>query len=62
MFEGGMWIIFLEMGLVLVLAAFIVWWTWPRAKKPEDPTASKDSGKPEDRTASQDPGKPGPKP
>ena len=46
MFDGGMWIIFLEMALVLALAAFIVWWTWPRAKKPEDRTANKDSGKP----------------
>ncbi len=46
MFDGGMWIIFLEMALVLVLAVFIVWWTWPRPKKPEDRTAGKDSGKP----------------
>lgn len=46
MFEGGMWIIFLEMALVLALAVFIVWWTWPRPKKPEDRTTAKDAGKP----------------
>ena len=34
MFDGGMWIILLEMGAVLLLGAFIVWWTWPRPKKP----------------------------
>ena len=34
MFDGGMWIIFLEMGAVLLLGVFIVWWTWPRPKKP----------------------------
>jgi hypothetical protein len=27
-----MWIVYLEMGLALVLAVFIVWFTWP--KKP----------------------------
>ena len=32
MFEGGMWIIYLEMVAVLVLAALIVWWTMPRRK------------------------------
>ena len=46
MFEGGMWIIFLELALVLALAVFIVWWTWPRPKKPEDRTTARDSGKP----------------
>lgn len=34
MFDDGMWIIFLEMGAVLMLGALIVWWTWPRPKKP----------------------------
>jgi hypothetical protein len=30
-----MWVVLLEMGVVLALAVFIVWWTWPR-KKPRD--------------------------
>jgi hypothetical protein len=25
----------IEAGLALALAAFIIWWTWPRPKKPE---------------------------
>jgi hypothetical protein len=25
-----MWIVYLEMGVALVLAVFIVWFTWPR--------------------------------
>jgi len=28
-----MWVIYLEVLLVLGLAAFIVWFTWPRKKK-----------------------------
>jgi len=28
-----MWVIYLEVILVLGLAAFIVWFTWPRKKK-----------------------------
>jgi hypothetical protein len=32
----AMWIIFVEMGVVLLIAALIVWWTWPRKKKPDD--------------------------
>lgn len=35
MFEGGMWIIYLEMLAVLAIAALIVWWTLPRRKKPD---------------------------
>ena len=27
-----MWVIYLEIGLVLVLVAFILWWTWPKKK------------------------------
>jgi len=27
-----MWVVYLEMGIALFLAVFIVWWTWP--KKP----------------------------
>jgi hypothetical protein len=34
MFEGGMWIIYLEMLAVLAIGALIVWWTLPRGKKP----------------------------
>lgn len=25
-----MWVVYLEMGVVLALAALIVWWTWPK--------------------------------
>jgi hypothetical protein len=28
-----MWVIYTEMLLALALAAFIVWWTWPKKKK-----------------------------
>jgi len=28
-----MWIVYLEMALALALAAFIIWFTWPRKKK-----------------------------
>jgi len=28
-----MWIIYLEIVLVLAIAAFIVWFTWPRKRK-----------------------------
>jgi len=27
-----MWVIYLEVGVVLALAALIVWWTWPKKK------------------------------
>ena len=30
-----MWVVLLEMGVVLGLAAFIIWFTWP--KKPDPP-------------------------
>lgn len=30
-----MWLL-LEAGVALALLAFIVWWTWPRRKKPGD--------------------------
>jgi len=34
--EGrAMWVIFLEIGVVLAIAALIVWWTWPRNRKDE---------------------------
>ncbi len=28
-----MWVIFLEMGAVLLIGAGIVWWTWPKKKR-----------------------------
>jgi hypothetical protein len=30
-----MWVVYLEMGLALALAVFIVWWTLPK-KPPKD--------------------------
>jgi hypothetical protein len=27
-----MWVVYLEMLLALGLAAFIVWWTWPKRR------------------------------
>jgi hypothetical protein len=27
-----MWVIYLEVGVVLALAALMVWWTWPKKK------------------------------
>jgi hypothetical protein len=31
-----MWVVILEMGLALALAAFIVWWTWPSGRDDKD--------------------------
>ena len=31
-----MWVVYVEMLLALALAAFIVWWTWPKKKKDGD--------------------------
>jgi cbb3-type cytochrome oxidase subunit 3 len=31
-----MWVIYLEIGLVLFLIAFILWWTWPKKKDKND--------------------------
>jgi hypothetical protein len=28
-----MWVIYLEIGVALLLAVLIVWWTWPKNKK-----------------------------
>ena len=36
MFEGGMWIFYLEMLVVLAVAGFIVWWTLPKKKPPPE--------------------------
>ena len=33
MFEGGVWIFYVEVLIVLALGGFIVWWTMPRKKK-----------------------------
>lgn len=33
MFEGGVWIFYVEVLMVLALGGFIVWWTMPRKKK-----------------------------
>ena len=35
MFEGGMWIFYVEMLVVLALGGFIVWWTMPKKKAQE---------------------------
>ena len=32
----SMWVVYLEMGLVLALAVFIVWWTWPKKRRDDD--------------------------
>jgi hypothetical protein len=31
-----MWVVYLEMGLALGLAVFIVWWTWPKKRRDDD--------------------------
>jgi hypothetical protein len=31
-----MWVIFLEMGAVLLIAGLIVWWTWPKKRDKAD--------------------------
>jgi hypothetical protein len=33
--ERTMWVVYLEIGLALGLAGFIVWWTWPKPKEKE---------------------------
>lgn len=30
--QSGFWIFLLESAIVLGLAVFIVWWTWPKKK------------------------------
>jgi len=35
--SSGLWIILLEAGLALALAAFLVWWTLPRRPETKDP-------------------------
>jgi cyanate permease len=44
MFEGGMWIMYLEMLAVLAIGALIVWWTLPRKKKPATDKAMERAG------------------
>jgi hypothetical protein len=31
-----MWVVYIEILLALALAAFIVWWTWPRKNRDRD--------------------------
>lgn len=38
----GMWVILLEIGLALGLAAFIVWWTWPKKRAPDGAEATRE--------------------
>ncbi len=40
----GMWVILLEIGLVIGLAAFIVWWTWPKRRDVEGDDANDGDG------------------
>ncbi|HEX2566547.1 MAG TPA: hypothetical protein VHL85_06785 [Burkholderiales bacterium] len=37
-----MWVVYLEMGLALALAVFIVWWTRPRSKERDRSLPAKD--------------------
>lgn len=39
-----MWVILLEIGLAIGLAAFIVWWTWPKKRDADSPDAERKSG------------------
>ena len=41
----NMWVIFLEIGVVIALAALIVWWTWPKKRRSN---ADSNSGKGKD--------------
>ena len=43
MFEGGMWIFYLEVLIVLALGGFIVWWTMPKKKKAQDAGQTRES-------------------
>ena len=47
--RDGMWVILLEIGLVIGLASFIVWWTWP--KKRDGEATGGESKDPNDRGA-----------
>jgi hypothetical protein len=40
--QPGMWVILLEIGLVIGLAAFIVWWTWPKKRDGEGVDAERE--------------------
>jgi len=42
-----MWVILLEIGLVIGLAAFIVWWTWPKKRDADSPDAQRKNGESE---------------
>ena len=34
--QRTMWVVFFEMGFALALLILIVWWTWPKKRKPGD--------------------------
>ena len=36
MFDDGVWIFYLEAFLALAVGLFIVWWTLPKKKHPDD--------------------------
>jgi len=44
-----MWVILLEIGLVIGLAAFIVWWTWPKRRDAEGEGCKADDNDGRDR-------------
>jgi len=43
MFSNGLWVILLEVLVALGLGVFIVWWTLPRRRPPEDGHKPKDA-------------------
>jgi len=42
--RDGMWVILLEIGLVIGLASFIVWWTWPKKRDAEGAGGERQGG------------------
>ena len=40
MFEGGVWIFYVEALLALALGLFIVWWTLPKKQRPDQAQGS----------------------
>ena len=41
----GFVLLLLEAGVALALLLFIVWWTWPRRKPPDDAPGAEKGGK-----------------
>jgi hypothetical protein len=37
-----MWVVYLEVGLALALAAFIVWFTWPKKRREDEENKNDD--------------------